>query len=95
MEDYEISDTPNIFADTFSIYPNPAIDFFTISTGIVNKEFDVLIYTSNGTIVYSAENLIGNNVVINTVNMPSGLYFVKCLTNDDVYTKKFIVAGRD
>ena len=55
----------------FSLYPNPAKNYFTINN--VNNEFNVDIMNIKGMTIKS----VANNKVINTSGMDNGLYFVK------------------
>lgn len=68
----------------FSMYPNPAQDAVSI---VSNLEIDKveLISPSGGVIITSGEKLI------NTSNLASGAYFVKCYAGQTTETQKLII----
>jgi len=88
----EILDVPNDF-EIITIYPNP----FNPTTKINYKVFkkckaQISIYSLKGNLVYRVQNeqaSIGNHVVNwNAENRPSGLYFVRVVLGQKIFTKK-------
>ncbi len=56
----------------FVIYPNPSTDYFQIK---MDGEFDVMLYTMDGKLVFLKTNLNTNDMISH--NTPSGMYIVK------------------
>lgn len=82
-----ILDIKNIPFDTLHslIYPNPNDGHFTINIDKVNS---ILIYNSIGSLVYSSVNGLNE---IDISNFPKGLYFIKVLSSDKLYTQKILI----
>ncbi len=72
--------------NSFSIYPNPTIDFITV-TNLNNENQTIQITNSNGEIVKTAETLKNNQIKINISELSNGIYII---TNGNK-SKKFIV----
>jgi len=93
IDDIIVTGMPNtgfntkLEAKSLRTYPNPSLSSFSISTG---KETSLIeIYNSKGQLVYK---IIPDNELftINT-SLPTGLYFVKAVTNKKVNLIKHIV----
>ena len=69
-----------------SIYPNPATTSFTVKT---EGNATVLVYTTNGDVILCRK--ISGEEIIQTKNMPSGLYLVKIITDHLITTQKLIL----
>jgi hypothetical protein len=69
-----------------SIYPNPATTSFTVKT---EGNATVLVYTTNGEVILCRK--ISGEEIIQTKNMPSGLYLVKIITDHLITTQKLIL----
>lgn len=71
-----------------TIYPNPAGEYFTISGEITSYA----IYNILGNIIYNDETVCDNIIKVSVSDYTSGIYFVRCATQDgNVITKKIIV----
>jgi len=68
------------------IYPNPAKDYFVISG--VEGYSKVEIYNNLGMLIYQ-QNFISDTPI--TINLSSGIYLAKVISNDKISTKKLIV----
>lgn len=78
--------TSNIFADKFSMYPNPASNFIKINT---SEKIDKLeLYSTLGQIVLKQEN---SNKQLSTAQVKPGLYLLKIFSNNKTVTKKILI----
>ncbi|WP_353480871.1 T9SS type A sorting domain-containing protein [Haliscomenobacter sp.] len=62
----------------FSIYPNPARDFFTVQTAESVVPFELQLFDSIGRLIRS-EKMLSNEHIVNLATLPTGLYFFKPL----------------
>lgn len=77
------------FYNSIRIYPNPAIDGFTIET-ITNKE-NIEVSNTLGQVITS-QKMLEKPLRVSTSQWPAGVYFVKINTgNEKPYTTKIIV----
>jgi len=79
--------------NNFTIYPNPAENYFTITVSELNKNFTIYLYNALGQEVYSkyvAENK-SQNIIINTTNFAKGIYSVCVQTKDGNAFNKLII----
>jgi hypothetical protein len=74
----------NIDNVEINIYPNPAKNFINI-----DKEGKVFIYDIQGKLQISEQNFFGGK--INISNLKAGIYVVKIISEEKIYTKKLIV----
>jgi hypothetical protein len=93
IDDIIVTGMPNTginnkqFAGNLKSFPNPSSSSFSISTG---KETTLLeIYNSNGQLVY--KTIPDNELLTIDTSLPTGLYFVKAVTNGRVSIIKHIV----
>lgn len=78
----------NLTGTSYSISPNPATDFITVST---EQEISAKIWISNAKgQVYFNQTLEGDSIEFNVANLTSGVYFVNIEQNGVVTSKKFI-----
>lgn len=76
----------------YAIYPNPVSNLLTVKTTVetIENNATLVIYASNGKTV-SSYSLTGSETTeIDTKNLPSGLYFLKLVTQDKTHSQKFI-----
>ncbi len=72
----------------FKIYPNPSINgIFNISFN--DKKIDIMLTDINGNIVFFKTKIF-NNCTLKT-KLSSGIYFIKLISNNDIYIDKLIV----
>lgn len=76
----------------FSLYPNPATDFVIIS---LNKNFgemtkQVSIIDLNGRVIKTAE-ITTNDLRLTTDDLQPGLYFVRLVQGEKVFSRKMVV----
>lgn len=79
----------------FRLEPNPAGDYVTIQMlNAGNQHVDITISNINGQVLYSSTHYLQENtgqVTIHTDKLPSGVYLVKMMRNNKVYTEKLII----
>lgn len=72
-----------------TIYPNPANDIINIE--VENPTHAILeIHTLSGTILYSRA-LHSKQENIDVLGYKPGLYFIRVLNNEDIYTQKILI----
>jgi hypothetical protein len=74
---------PNISVD---VYPNPTLETITISTSINNSEF--VVSDINGKVL--SKERFSKTSQFNFSEYPSGVYFVKVISGENVVSKKII-----
>jgi extracellular elastinolytic metalloproteinase len=95
VETVSVNDTPLNKDILFKLEPNPADDYVSIQ--IVNPEDqNVVITISNisGQVLYNRSHHLSGasgQLTIHTDKIPSGMYLVKMMSNNKVYTEKLIV----
>ena len=78
----------------FELYPNPASEKLTISfTSIHQKEISLKIYNAFGQEVYS-QQIPNETKTIDISHFTDGMYFVRAITDKQIYDKKIIVKNR-
>ena len=68
------------------IYPNPFIDFINVAGQFENATYRV--YSVDGKFIQKGE--LGNQSIININNVPSGLYFITILEQNNETVFKVI-----
>ncbi|MBI9038857.1 MAG: T9SS type A sorting domain-containing protein [Bacteroidales bacterium] len=82
-DSYEIIDENSIGNIKSVVFPNPAVEGFTIE--YENKENTILklsIYDIYGKQLFSQHNIFENKILIDTREFPSGLYFYKLFDSE-------------
>lgn len=71
-------------------FPNPANDIFKIRNTqlIISK---ITIYNMMGNIIYSANDINSNEIIVDVNKWNDGIYFVKVVSGEKYYYKKIIV----
>ena len=88
----DISETSNEFA--LNIYPNPTNDILNVSVTGDAENTVISMFNYNGQMVYNENigDITGSYLkTINTKNLPSGIYFLRFVSNDMVKVNKVIV----
>ena len=77
---------------SFSIIPNPARDFATISFSQTMDKATIAVYDISGKAVIT-ESLIGNTNTykLNTLNLKNGIYLIKVSTSTSTFNEKLII----
>lgn len=76
---------------SLKVYPNPAIDGFTIALNNLNT-VNIKIYNILGRLVYQTETNESSIQINNTQQFESGIYLIKAETNDNkMYHTKLII----
>lgn len=71
------------------IYPNPTKDdIYIISTNERINSYSIL--NTNGQRIINKENIKANKEKINLTNIPKGMYIIKIITDNNVYSRKVI-----
>jgi hypothetical protein len=71
----------------YSIYPNPANSFVTISAEVENAE--ILIYNIYGKLVLETE-MNNTQLMIDIEGLESGMYIINIISQEGTYTEKLI-----
>jgi len=80
-----------------NVYPNPATNHFNVYVNLTeNIEAKIYVYTIDGKTVYeysqSFEILKGENIIpINSSKFDNGIYIVKLVLENEIYTKSVII----
>lgn len=83
--------------ESVTVYPNPVVDVLKVSFRSSRKSMAVIsLFNNIGKEVYSQESEViqGNNIVsidIRSKAIESGIYFVQCLVENEICTRKLIV----
>lgn len=84
-----------VIANAITVYPNPASDVVNINLRNITTEITSLeLYNSVGQLVHSKNiNLVTGNVIqLVTTDINGGLYFIKVLADDKVYTASVVIS---
>jgi hypothetical protein len=77
---------------SFTIFPNPSNEFFTIQTDFVEKDLDVFLINELGQIVKTSKILQGSTLsIIETNTVYNGLYFIKISNGKESKSYKVII----
>ena len=87
--------------NNFFLYPNPTTGIFTISTSSINPlPSSITIYNTLGELISPLSlrrkpvlNGVegGGEVTIDLSSQPKGIYFIKIISEDKIYTQKLII----
>lgn len=77
----------NVSSNEIQLYPNPNNGIFKINTGNV-KERIIFLYNSLGEQVFQTNQFLQE---INISNQPKGVYHLRIITSDKIYTRKIII----
>jgi len=96
ISDYTGAEELNAEGLNFSVYPNPANDFVTVSYALENSEKVELslINAMGATVETSVSNADAgyNSARIELSGLPNGVYFVNLKSGEEVITKKIMLA---
>jgi len=77
--------------DTISIYPNPSNDIFNINLNNI-IDYSVILYDVTGKILFTDNNTNGiTNYILNLNKFANGIYMLKIVTKNKLFTKKLIL----
>ena len=77
--------------DTISIYPNPSNGIFNINLNNITN-YSVNLYDVTGKILYTDNNTNGiTNYILNLNKFANGIYMLKIVTKNKLFTKKLIL----
>lgn len=80
----------NDISNLITVYPNPAKNYVTINTnGIVQGEYDVMIYNIQGQLVLSQRN--NTNATLNISELANGMYILKLYSGEHIGYKKLMI----
>lgn len=91
-------DGPAVVENGISMYPNPAVDFVTVSYLNVDKKNytiqDIKLYNMTGSLVkdfnHENKNILNRNVTISLGTLPQGLYVLKTVFSDGTEEDKLL-----
>ena len=75
---------------TFSVYPNPATNFITVSSNINLAINSIEMFDINGRMVKRISYKDISNPEVNISDIAAGVYMMKISSNNGVATKKII-----
>ncbi|MGM0641958.1 MAG: T9SS type A sorting domain-containing protein [Thermotogota bacterium] len=76
----------------FDIYPNPNDGSFTLKVKKSNSaiyQFEII--NSEGIVIYHIPQLSVNEIKINKLGLPSGIYYIRLDDSKSVITKKIVI----
>jgi len=76
------------------IYPNPAMDFVKIRSGLKDAIKSVQIVNMSGQILYQSNNLNTFDTEISTSNMQTGIYYIRVISEKLNLTRKLQILQR-
>jgi hypothetical protein len=76
---------------TVQIFPNPAVNHFTIDIGSHNQKVQVTILDITGKVIYTTRVADTQEVEVDTKDFAEGIYVVQIQTGDFIGTKKLVV----
>lgn len=78
----------NLKTNNMKLFPNPCVNFFTISSDIIFNKIEVV--GLNGQLLITKNLNEDDENTINISTLSNGVYIVKGYSNNAVYSKKFI-----
>jgi hypothetical protein len=80
------------FSNSFSIFPNPAIDKVEVTSRYLISNVKINIYNLQGQTI-SSQNLlpVNNTAAINISALQEGVYIIKITTENNIVTKKIVI----
>jgi hypothetical protein len=76
----------NRIASTISVYPNPFSSLATLQTNKILKNATLTIFNSFGQQVKQINNISGQTIALHRENLPCGLYFLRLIEGEEIYT---------
>jgi len=73
------------------LFPNPFTTTTTLQTEFELRDAELTIFNSSGQSVNHITNISGNTVILNRDNLPSGLYFMRLLEDNQVIISEKLV----
>ncbi len=83
------SPVASLHSSKLQLYPNPVEDFINIATN--ENIIRVSVYSLAGKKLKSLKNTEINPIRMNTVNLPTGVYFLKITTKNQTILKKVLI----
>ncbi|MBO7133458.1 MAG: C10 family peptidase [Bacteroidales bacterium] len=79
-------------AEGISVYPNPTSGMFTVGLGAIKGKATCQIVNANGSIIETREvNADDNSEIVFNCNVNSGVYFVRIISDNNVWTKRVVI----
>ena len=79
-------------AESISVYPNPTNGMFTVGLGTIEGKATCQIVNINGSIIETREvNADSNSEIVFDCNVNSGVYFVRIISGNNVWTKRVVI----
>jgi len=86
-----LTSIPEHLSDKIQILPNPASDKIIIRTKGINNNFIINIFNSSGVLINSYK-ILSDNQEIDIEKLLPGIYFIKGIIDNEVFTYKIIVS---
>ncbi|HLG02539.1 MAG TPA: YCF48-related protein [Bacteroidia bacterium] len=83
----------NVFANDFSVFPNPAIDFVKIELPADFTAKSVRVFDISGRkILFLPWEIMNNEVILTTSGLPAGIYFLEISGGEKILNMRFVKA---
>jgi hypothetical protein len=79
--------------DNINIYPNPTTGIIKVNSLNSLDIYDLNIININGEVVVSEKNQ-REPIILDLSHLPNGIYILKALTNNGLFTKKIVKAKK-
>ena len=81
-----------ISENSIEVYPNPTNGMFTVGLGAIEGKVSCQIVNANGSVIETREvNASGNTELVFNYNVANGVYFVRIITSDNVWTERIVI----
>ncbi len=81
----------NTASPLLNLFPNPATNNITITSGSTDNHMEISITDITGKIIYTTTSTESERLEVNTKNFTAGIFIMQIETADFIETKKFIV----
>ncbi len=83
----EISDINSV---SVQVYPNPSSDQFNIESTTLGSNFQVMIYSVNGSLVFQ-QNCVSASITTIHHNLSDGLYLLQIISDTSLYSQSILI----
>jgi len=94
VEDCDISEIEEGFETRFELYPNPSEGIVNLNITGSEKDLNIVLVSTNGSVVYKDLISLKNTTVSKQVNLhgfTKGIYLVRLYNNDENLVKKLLI----
>ena len=76
-----------------NLYPNPVTSYVFIRTGNPFSRATVRIHTMNGRLVYTGDNLSGNELKLDIHHLDPGIYIIQVTDQEKYFVRKIVITN--